>query len=90
MKKKAKEMKKYEVTLYYHTNITVEVMASSEEEAIENAYSEAGKNEYDKMLLDNLQSDDSPDVEEVAEETKYEDTSSPYNPSVEEMIDWRR
>ena len=65
MKKKAKEMKKYEVTLYYHTNITVEVMASSEEEAIENAYSEADNPKYNEEILANMYEDDSPDVEEA-------------------------
>ena len=58
-------MKKYEVTLYYHTNITVEVVASSEEEAIENAYCEAGKKKYDNQALQNMQSDGDPDVEEL-------------------------
>lgn len=58
-------MKKYEVTLYYHTNITVEVVASSEEEAIANAYCEAGKEQYDKQALQNMQEDGDPDVEEI-------------------------
>lgn len=58
-------MKKYEVTLYYHTSITVEVEAKDEKDAIENAYAEAGKSEYDQQFLNNVQEDGSPDVEEI-------------------------
>lgn len=32
---KIRDMKKYEVTFYYHTNCTVEVEAENEEEALE-------------------------------------------------------
>ena len=67
MKKNAKEkkQKQFEVTLYYHTRITVEVVASSEKEAIEKAYSEVDKPKYNKEALANMYEDDSPDVEEV-------------------------
>lgn len=60
-------MKKYEVTLYYHTSITVEVRANSEEQAIADAYFEAGKKEYDEQFLNNVQEDGAPDVEEIEE-----------------------
>ena len=58
-------MKKYEVTLYYHTSITVTVEAKDEESAIEEAYYEAGKPEYDEQFCHNAQEDGAPDVEEV-------------------------
>jgi hypothetical protein len=58
-------MKKYEVTLYYHTSVTVEVEAKDEKDAIENAYAEAGKSKYDQQFLNNVQEDGGPDVEEV-------------------------
>lgn len=56
-------MPKYLVTLYYHTFVEVEVKAKNEEEAIENAYYEAGKKKYDSQLLHNIQSDGEPEVE---------------------------
>ena len=58
-------MKKYEVTLYYHTSLTVEVEAKDEKDAIANAYAEAGDSKYDQQFLNNVQEDGSPDVEEV-------------------------
>jgi hypothetical protein len=58
-------MAKYEVTLYFHTSIVVEVEADSEERAIEEAYFEAGKKEYDEQFLNNAQEDGAPDVEEL-------------------------
>ncbi len=60
-------MKKFEVTLYYHTNCTVTVEAEDEDEALENAYAEVCKEEYTRQILDGLQEDDSPDVTEVEE-----------------------
>lgn len=56
-------MKKYEVTLYYHTNATVVVEAENENDAIEAAYNKVDNNE----LLEGMQEDDSPDVEEIKE-----------------------
>ena len=56
-------MKKYNVTLYYHTHIVVEVEADNEEEAIEAAYN-AAENE-DFQLLENLIGEGDPDVEEI-------------------------
>ena len=53
--------KKYNVTLYYHTMASAIVEAESEDEAIELAYDAIGNEE----LLDNMQEDNDPDVEEV-------------------------
>ena len=61
-------MKKYEVTLYYHTSVTVEVEANNEEEAIDEAYGEVDKEEYDAQFIHNAQEDAEPDVEEITEE----------------------
>lgn len=60
-------MKKYSVTLYYHTFVEVEVKAKNEEEAVANAYFEAGKKKYDGQFLNNVQEDGAPDVEEIEE-----------------------
>ena len=54
-------MKKYEVTLYYHTSATVIVEAEDEADAIETAYNKVDNDE----LLANLSEDDDPDIEEV-------------------------
>lgn len=54
-------MKKYNVTLYYHTTANVEVFASSREEAIEKAYDVDSTNQ----LLNNLDVQADPDVEEI-------------------------
>lgn len=63
----AKKIKKeglnlYRVTFYYHTNGSVLVKASSEEEALELADSGDITNEE---LIEGLQEDDSPNVELV-------------------------
>ena len=55
------DMKKYEVTVYYHTSATVIVEAEDEDDAIETAYNTVSNEE----LLQNLTEDDDPDVEEV-------------------------
>lgn len=47
--------------MYYHTNCTVEIEAENEEEALESAYCV----DCTDQLLEGLQEDDSPDVEEV-------------------------
>ena len=57
--------KKYKVTFYYHTNITVEVEAENEKEALALAEVEQCDDKYTDDLLNGLQEDDSPDVEEV-------------------------
>lgn len=54
-------MKKYTVTLYYHTSASVDVMAENEEDAIESAYNKVSNEE----LLEGLTEDDDPDVEEI-------------------------
>lgn len=58
--------KKYEVTLYYHTSITVEVEAENEQDAIEKAYFEAGESKHDDQFLNNVVADGDPDVSELA------------------------
>lgn len=58
-------MAKYNVTLFYHTYIEVEVEANSEEEAIDQAYCEAGKKEYDNQVLHNITAEGDPEVEEL-------------------------
>lgn len=58
-------MKRYEVTFYYHTSVTVEVEAENEEEALENAEIEVGNEEYDAQIVHNVQEDADPDVFEI-------------------------
>lgn len=57
------EKKKYNVTFYYHTNLTVSVKAESEEEALALAQFESEKSCYTQDLLNGLQEDSSPDIE---------------------------
>ena len=59
---------KYAVTFYYHTNVTVEVEANNEEEALENAEIIVGDEEYDAQIIHNVQEDADPDVEEIEED----------------------
>lgn len=61
-------MSKYEVTLYYHTSVTVEVIADNEKDAITNAYIEAGDKKYDEQFLYNLEVDSSPDVCDITKD----------------------
>lgn len=56
-------MKKYDVTLYYHTSVVVEVEAKNEKEAIHKAHIRVCDPEWDEVLLENLSEDDEPDVE---------------------------
>ena len=58
-------MKKYKVTLYYHTNCTVEVEAENEEDAIDKAREEACSKEAEQEILSGLNEDSDPDVEEI-------------------------
>ena len=58
-------MKKYEVTLYYHTYVAVEVEAENEEDAVVEAEIEAGDSKYDGQFLHNAQADGEPDVIEI-------------------------
>lgn len=55
------DKKLYKVTLYYHTNVTVE--AKDENEAINLAYGKISC--HTQELLDGLQEDSSPDVETI-------------------------
>ena len=55
-------MAKFNVTLYYHTNVTVEVEADNEQEALELAEMEVDDEKYNEQLLGNLDKDNDPDV----------------------------
>lgn len=56
-------MRKYEVTLYYHTNVTVVVEAESEGEALEKGCAEAADEKYNWEVLANCVEDSNPTVE---------------------------
>jgi len=56
--------KKYAVSLYYHTMVTVEVEAENEKEAIQEAYNEVDDPKYNEAILRNLDEDDDPSVVE--------------------------
>lgn len=53
-------MKKYDVTLYFHTNATITVEAENERDAVEKAREEVC--EYTDQLMNGMQEDSSPDV----------------------------
>lgn len=74
--KSVKQIKKYNVTLYYHTNLTVQVEAESEEAAREAAYAEAEKECYIPKLIEGLQEDNEPDVEEDKGDENESDAGS--------------
>ena len=57
------DKKLYKVTLHYHTNVTVEVEAKDEREAINLAYDKSSR--HTQELLYGLQEDSSPDVETI-------------------------
>lgn len=59
----SEKKKKYNVTLYYHTKLTVSVEAESEEEAIALADVESEKECYKQALLDGLSENHYPYVE---------------------------
>ena len=50
-------MKKYNVRLYFHTSVEVEVEAMDRQQAIEYAREKASSESSNKELLDNLQED---------------------------------
>lgn len=59
-------MKKYDVTFYYHTSVTVTVEAENEKEAIRIGREEiCDDKKYEEILLDNLDADDAPDAYEI-------------------------
>lgn len=62
-----KDLKKFEVTLYYHTNVTVEVEAEDEESARDAAYAEVSDEKYTQEILEGLQEDSDPDVVEITD-----------------------
>lgn len=57
------DKKRYKVTLYYHTNVTIEVEAKDGQEAINLAYDESAC--HTQELLDGLQEDGYPDVKTI-------------------------
>lgn len=59
------DMAKFDVTIYYHTSVTVRVDAKNQDDAVQAAYTEVMDEKYDTQILDNLSEDDTPDVEEV-------------------------
>lgn len=59
-------MAKFNVTLYYHTNVTVEVEAENEQEARNLAYAKVDDDKYNDILLDGLQSEGS-DVDKITD-----------------------
>lgn len=59
-------MAKFNVTLYYHTNVTVEVEAENEQEARNLAYAKVDDEKYNDILLDGLQSEGS-DVDKITD-----------------------
>jgi hypothetical protein len=59
-------MAKFNVTLYYHTNVTVEVEAENEQEARNLAYAKVDDEKYNDILLDGLESEGS-DVDKVTD-----------------------
>jgi len=58
-------MKKYSVSLYFHTMVTIEVEAENEKAAIQKAYAESDDPKYNEPILKNLQEDDDPSVVEL-------------------------
>ena len=61
-------MKKYEVTFYYHTSCTVVVEAKNEDGALELAESMVDGPEYTEQILEGLQEDADPDVDEITDD----------------------
>lgn len=64
-------LKKYKVTLYYHSSLTLEVNAENEKEAVEIARDEACLRENEEIMLESLIEDDSPDIILIPLETAY-------------------
>ena len=61
-----KKKKRYSVTLYYHTNLTLDaIYADNEQEAIDVARAMSEKAVNQKYILYGLQEDNAPDVEEL-------------------------
>lgn len=58
-------MKKYSVTFYYRTKLTIEVEANSEIEAFEKASDEQSDDKYNYDLLVGMQEDGDPDIEQL-------------------------
>lgn len=59
--------KRYEVTLYYHSNVSIVVDAENEQDAKEIAYNKMDEEENQKQLSENCYCDDDADVIEIEE-----------------------
>ena len=59
----AKKLKKMDVTLYFHTNVTVTVWAEDDKSAIESARGMLEEPYYKEQIMNGLQEDSAPDVE---------------------------
>jgi hypothetical protein len=60
-------MAKFNVTFYYHTNVTVKVEAENEREALANAQMEVENEKYNQVLLDGLQPDSDLDIYKITD-----------------------
>ena len=60
----AKGLKKYNVRLYFHTSVDIEVYAENERQAVNAAYSVSADKKYERAILESLVEDGAPDVEE--------------------------
>lgn len=58
-------MKKYSVSLFFHTSITIDVEAEDEHEAIGKARAETSNESHQKSLIYGMQEDSNPDVSEI-------------------------
>lgn len=59
----AKNLKKMNVTLYFHTNVTVTVWAEDNKSAIEKARGMLEEPHYKEQIMNGLQEDSAPDIE---------------------------
>lgn len=58
-------MKKYRVTFYYHSNVSVDVEAETEGEAVCLAQDKVCSPIYERQILDGIEEDSNQDVEEI-------------------------
>lgn len=80
-------MAKFNVTFYYHTNVTVEVEAENEQEALSNAQMEVENEKYNQVLLDGLQTDSAPDIELTDETPQTMEKGGTYAVTIEWVND---
>ena len=58
-------MKKYRVTIYFHSSVQIEVDAEGKSDAIEKAKDTVYTSEYRDLMLENIAEDDFPEVQEL-------------------------